>query len=137
MGLYLPGPFSFPLLLRASESSIPSCACAAFLSYLSLSPLHFLSASSDDRPVGYGAPYWHTAPYIGRTHRCKRTCGSCIASLCTSTWAFICSRRQRPDKSIVLVPWCEPPAPSHTSSARFPPRSLLVELSDWFVHIRL
>ena len=107
-----------PLLPRASESSLPLCAHAASFSSPSLSPLYVLPASSAARPFLSGARRWHTAPDIFRTCRCDWPCGTRIARSCTSTWDLICNRRRRRDKLIVLVPWCEPPAP-------FPPPSPL------------
>ena len=123
-----------PLLMRASDPSLPSCAHAFSLSSLSLFPLCVLPASSAACPVRSRAQHWHTAPNINSTHRCKRPCKNHISQSCTSTWAHIFSRHQRLEKLIVLVSWCEPPAPSPPPSPLSPPQSLLIGSSNQFVH---
>ena len=106
---------------RASVSSPPLCACAASLPSLSLYPPCVFPVSSAAIPVGSGVRRWHTAPEIGRTRRCHRPCGILIVWAYPLTWACICNMCRMPDKPIILVPWCEPPAPSLP-----PPPSILI-----------
>ena len=110
-----------PLCPHTSGSSLPLCNCTASFISPSLSHICVLPVSSDDRPIGYGALHWHTAPDIGRTCRCERPCGTCIARSYMPTSARICTRPRRQDELIMLVPWCEPPAPSSPPSPLFPP----------------
>ena len=89
------------------------------------------------RHVESGARRWHTAPDIGNRLKRKQPYGTHIARPYTSTWSRICSRRWRQDKPIVLVPRCEPLAPSPSPSLCFPLRSWLIGLSVRFGHLYL
>ena len=113
----------YPLPPHASVSSLLLCARAASSVSLSPSPMCVLPASSAALPVGSGARRWHNTPDIISTCRCEWPCSTFIARSCMSTWARIRSRRRQQYKPILMVPWCEPPAPSPPSSLLSPPRS--------------
>ena len=115
--------FSSPLYLVASADSVASAVPLRF----PRPPLAFPHPRPPFCPpcctfclVGSGVRCCHDALDIGMTRRHDQPCGTHIARSCTSTWACIRSRRWWQDKPNVLVPGCEPPAPSPSSYLRFP-----------------
>ena len=117
-------PLPFPAPVTAS----PSAALLRPLDYLALSAAC---------PSGSGAQRWRTAPDTDRTRSCGPPNGSHTAWSCTTTGAYICSRRCRQDTPVVLVPWWFPPAPSPPPPPFPPTRSSLRRAQVLYHHIRL
>ena len=94
-------------------------------------------ASDDACPSGSGARRWCTAPDTDRTRSCGPPDSSHTAWSCTTTGAYIRSRRRWQDTPVVLVPWWLPPAPSPPPSPFPPPQSSLRRAQVLYCHLRL
>ena len=124
-------------LLHTSVSSHLSCVQAIPFPSPYLSLLCVFLDLSVACPVRSRAQCWYTNTDIGMTRRCGLTFGTCITQSCTSRWSRISSRRRRPDNSIVLDPWCDPPASFPPPSTLSTPRHWLIGLLVRFGHLCL